>query len=131
MPVIFFDGVCGLCNSFVDWVMRHDPLKQFRFSPLQSDYAHQNLPAELLLDSSGSESIVFKMDGKTHTHSRAVLEVFKLLGYPWKVLFIFVLVPSVIRDAVYNFVAQNRYQWFGKKDQCRLPSPEEKERFLL
>lgn len=126
--VICFDGVCGLCNGFVDFVMAHDHQKQFFFSPLQEQWCQKNLPAQYLTNLS---TIVFYQDGKLSTKSDAAIDVVEKMGGIFWFARIARIVPKFIRDKVYDFVASNRYQWFGKKDICRLPTPEERSRFLL
>ncbi len=132
-PVIFFDGVCGLCNWFVDFLMSVDKGKKFLFSPLQSEFAAQNLPAELLsLDENQAfKSVVLMADGKIFQSSEAVLKTFEILGGVWRLLLVFRFLPKALRDLLYGFVAANRYNWFGKKESCRLPTAAERKRFRL
>jgi len=129
-PLLLFDGVCGLCNTSVDWVMRHDPQRQFRFAPLQSP-AGQAALRESGLDADYIDSIVLIRGGQVYTHSTAALHVARLLGWPWKALFAFVLIPPILRDLVYDFVAEHRYQWFGKREACRIPTPEERQQLIF
>jgi predicted DCC family thiol-disulfide oxidoreductase YuxK len=126
--VIFFDGVCGLCNGFVDFVMRIDKKKQFRFSPLQSGFSSQKLPAEYIQN---LNSIVVLIDGEIFTKGEAVARVFKKLGGQWSFLSLMRILPSNVLNSGYDLVAANRYRIFGKKDTCRIPSPEERSRFLM
>lgn len=128
MKVIFFDGVCGLCNGFVDFVIKLDHKAQFTFSPLQSDYASKHLPAEHTKDLT---SVVYQKEGKTFTKSAAVIEVLNDIGGVWKLANAGKILPSYLRDHAYNLVATNRYRLFGKKETCRLPTPEERARFLI
>lgn len=128
MKVIYFDGVCGLCNGFVDFVIRHDRREAFSFSPLQSDYARANLPSQFTQD---LKTIVVQIDGKIYKKSEAVLKVLATMGPPWSFVGIFKLLPASVADAAYDMVAENRYRIFGKKESCRLPSPEERRRFIL
>lgn len=128
-PVILFDGVCNLCNSSVQFVLRRDKKKQFLFGSLQGIYGQdvlkeQNMPADNL------HSFILKENNVIYTKSTAALRVLKILGGGWKLLYIFVIVPKFIRDGVYGFIAQNRYRWFGKKEECWVPTPEWKSRFL-
>ena len=126
--IIFFDGVCGLCNGFVDFMMAFDKDKKFRFSPLQSEYAQKTLPETFVKELS---TVVVLIDGKTYTKSQGVLKALSELGGMWKLTAIGKILPTSFRDMIYNLVAQNRYQMFGKKDSCRLPSPEERQRFII
>jgi len=131
--VIFFDGVCGLCNSFVDFVMARDHKEKYLFSPLQSEYAAKKISKEYLeLGSAGEfKSILLLENEHIYQQSEAVLRVLVGLGGLWRGVAFFYLIPSLLRDPIYNFIASNRYRWFGKKNECRLPTPEERKRFIL
>ncbi len=124
--IIFFDGVCGLCNGFVDFILAVDKKKQFLFSSLQSEFAKKNLPVEMTTE---LKSVVFLSDGKQYSKSDAVLQVLDELGGVWKLSKVGRILPEKMRDSAYNLVAENRYKIFGKKDTCRLPSAEERSRF--
>lgn len=124
-PVIFYDGICGLCDRSVQFILHHDYRKRFRFATLQSEYAKQILGDQVSMD-----SFVFYYRGKARYRSTGALFMFWHLGGLWSICFIFMLIPAFLRDAVYNWIARNRYGWFGKLDSCRLPSPEERERFI-
>lgn len=128
MNVIFFDGVCGLCNGFVDFILKLDKAGQFKFSPLQSDYAKASLPAEFVAD---LDSVVVQVGGRTLRKSKAVFAVLKELGGAWGVLGLVGLLPEGFLNRAYDLVAENRYKLFGKKDSCRIPTPEERARFIL
>jgi predicted DCC family thiol-disulfide oxidoreductase YuxK len=128
MKVIFFDGYCGLCNGFVDFVMKIDKAGVFKFSPLQSDFAKANLKLE---DIQQLKSVVVLIDGKTFRKAQAVMKVFAELQGGWKALSILGLLPSGILNLGYDLVAENRYRLFGKRETCRLPTPEERTRFIL
>ncbi|MFA6260050.1 MAG: DCC1-like thiol-disulfide oxidoreductase family protein [Bacteroidia bacterium] len=124
-PVIFYDGVCGLCDRSVQFILRNDYRKRFQFATLQSDYAKRVLGEQLQFD-----SFVFYYRGKARYRSAGALFMFWHLGGLWSLFFIFMLIPGFLRDAVYNWVARNRYRWFGKLESCRIPLPEERERFI-
>ena len=127
--IVFFDGVCNICNRSVNFVIKQDSKRILKFASLQSDYAKNMLPPELLKHET-FDSMIFS-DGKNfYTKSTAVLEICKALGGVFHVLRIGYLIPRFIRDAIYIFIANNRYRWFGKKDHCMVPTPELKERFL-
>lgn len=128
MNVIYFDGVCGLCNGFVDFIMKIDRESKFHFSPLQSEHAKKSLPAEYVQD---LDSVVVQIDGKTLRKSKAVFAVLKKLGGVWGMASAFGILPEGLLNKAYDMVAENRYKIFGKKETCRLPSPEERSRFLL
>jgi predicted DCC family thiol-disulfide oxidoreductase YuxK len=124
-PVIFYDGVCGLCDRSVQFVIKHDKKKVFRFATLQSDLAHQ-----VLGDSISFDSFVVYDQGKAYYRSTAALKMFYKLGGTWRLLYGFMIVPAFIRNGVYDFIARNRYKWFGKYDSCKIPTPEQKALFL-
>ena len=127
MRVVFFDGVCGLCNGFVDFVLPRDLKQNLRFSPLQSESAATYLAPELTKDLT---TIVFYDDGEVYLRSEAVIRALSYLGPRWSLLKIFLIIPAFARDAIYKIIATNRYKWFGEKETCRLPSPEERSRFI-
>ncbi len=128
MNVIYFDGVCGLCNGFVDFILKIDHKGIFKFSPLQSEYAKTSLPPEY---TQNLDSVVVSIDGKTLRKSKAVMAALKKLGGFWGFVSLAGILPEAILNKVYDQVAENRYKIFGKKESCRLPTPEERERFLL
>lgn len=125
-PIIYFDGVCGLCNAFVDFVMRRDTRNIFRFATLQGyhgkELKQKNFPE--------TDSVLLLHNGVLYTESGAALLTLKLLGFPWNISYILIIVPRFLRDAIYRFIAKNRYRWFGRRTICRLPTPAEKEKFL-
>lgn len=128
-PVILFDGVCNLCNSSVQYVIRHDKDAVFKFASLQSDTGQQLLH-KYQLPQNNFNSFVLVEDDKVYTRSGAALRVARKLSGIVKLLYGFIIVPAFLRDAVYNFIARNRYKWFGKKDTCMIPTPALKSRFL-
>ena len=126
--IILFDGYCNLCSGTVQFVLKHDRKAKFRFASLQSEYGKTMLQKHQLPTQSFGTFVLVE-DDKIHFKSTAALRVVKSLSGMWPVLYIFIIVPRFIRDAVYGFVARNRYKWFGKRDSCWLPKPEWKERF--
>lgn len=126
--IVFFDGHCGLCSEFVDFVLKADKRKIFKFSPLQSEFASKHLPEFLTRDLS---TVVIIIDGQTFTKARAVLHLFKKMGGPWSLLSIFRFLPKGILNFFYDQIAKYRYLIMPKKETCRLPTPQEKERFIL
>lgn len=128
-PIILFDGVCNLCNSSVQYVIRHDKKEIFRFASLQSN-AGQALLQQYNLPQHDFNSFILIEDNKAYTKSTAALKVARKLSGPVKILFGFIIVPRFIRDWVYEFVSANRYKWFGKKDSCMIPTPSLRQRFL-
>lgn len=126
-PIIFFDGVCGLCNRSVDFLLRHDKRGQFLFAPLQGETAAN------LLDKKYTENIstlIYYENGKIYSKSSAALQAGKKLGGLFCLSVIFYIIPDCIRDRIYDFIAGRRYAWFGKMDACRIPSPADREKFL-
>ncbi|MCP9752160.1 thiol-disulfide oxidoreductase DCC family protein [Ferruginibacter sp. HRS2-29] len=128
-PIILFDGVCNLCNSSVQYVIRRDPDAFFHYSSLQSE-SGQQLLKQFKLPTNDFNSFVLVQDGKVYTRSTAALKVARQLKGFIKLVYGFIIVPAFIRDAVYNFIAKNRYKWFGERDHCMIPTPELKSRFL-
>jgi predicted DCC family thiol-disulfide oxidoreductase YuxK len=127
--VLFFDGVCGLCNGLVDFLFKWDKKASILFSPLQSEYASQTLPNELLND---FDTVVVKTDeGKILKRSEAIFYVLNKLGGFWKILSLARVLPSSFSDFFYKIISKNRYKIFGKRETCRLPTPQEKSRFIL
>lgn len=127
-PVIFFDGVCGLCNRFVDFVIRHDRQGVFRLAPLQGETARDRLAEADVLD---LKTMVLVDPSGTYRKSTAVLRVLGRLGTFWKFAAALLwVIPRPLRDLGYSWIAANRYAIFGRKETCRLPSAAERERFL-
>ena len=131
--IILFDGVCNLCERSVQFVIRHDPEARFMFAPLQSGYARALLEDPELgfeeLRAEDLDSFVLVADGKAYVRSDAWLRVCRRLdGWPgW--LGVFRVVPRFIRDWVYDFIGRHRYQWFGEKSECMIPTPDIQRRF--
>lgn len=128
-PVIFFDGLCNLCSEAVQFTIERDARNIFRFASLQSDYAQEKLRS-FQIEPKDGDSFVLLEDGKVYQRSTAALRVARQLKGLWPLLYTFIIVPRFIRDGVYNYVAKNRYKWFGKKENCWVPTPELKEKFL-
>lgn len=128
--IILFDGVCNLCNSSIQFVIKHDKKNHYKFAALQSDVAKMLLN-ERGIDSSQIDSIVL-IDPNTayYIKSSAALEIGKSFGGGWRLLSIFEWVPRPIRDWIYDLIAKNRYSWFGKQNDCMIPTPELKAKFL-
>lgn len=127
--ILLFDGVCNTCNAVVSFLLEHDTKKQILFASLQSENGKKiaianGVNPELL------ETVVLVHQGRTYVRSEAVVQVLKLLGGAYKWLAAFEILPLALRDTVYRSFAKNRYRLFGKKDTCRIPTDEEKSRFL-
>ena len=127
-PIIFFDGVCGMCNAFVSLVLRVDRRQTFLFAPLQGATARDLLPP--LSEDAREWSMIYMDETGVHDQSDASLEVYRRLGGPWRLLGLARLIPPRLRNPVYRIIARNRYRWFGKKDACRVPTAAERARFL-
>lgn len=128
--LILFDGVCNLCNSSVQYVIKHDDKNTFLFAPLQSNIG-EKIIAQYKIDTSKTDSILLYSEEKgLKTKSTAALHIAKELGFPRNLLTIFLIIPSFIRNWVYDFIAKNRYKWYGKKDDCMIPMPDLKAKFL-
>jgi predicted DCC family thiol-disulfide oxidoreductase YuxK len=122
--VILFDGVCNLCNAWVQFVIRRDPGARFAFAPLQGEVA------EKLLGTRGGETIVLIERDTIYDQSTAVLRIALRLSGLWPLAAVFLIVPKGLRDAVYRGIARNRYRWFGRRDSCMVPTAELRSRFL-
>ena len=132
MALILFDGVCNLCNGFVQFVIEHDPAGHFQFAALQSAAGQAVLAAHGLnanAIATEPDSVLLELDGHLYSHSEAVLRIARALGGPWRLLLAGYVLPRAWRDAAYRFVARHRYRWFGRQDSCWLPTPELKARF--
>lgn len=127
--ILLFDGICNLCNASVQFILKRDPKEQFIFASLQSDAA-KNILLQYNLKNYSLNSLVLIEEGQLFQKSTAVLKICRHLNWPWKLFYVFKLLPKFLRDKVYEFVAKRRYRWFGKKDSCVLMIPEYKNRFI-
>ena len=127
-PIVFFDGVCGMCNTFVNLLLRVDRKEKFLFAPLQGTTARDLLPP--LSDNPEDWSMIYLDETGLHDQFDASLEVYRRLGGIWWLLSLARYIPRAIRTPVYRIIARNRYRWFGRKDHCRVPTPRERARFL-
>ena len=127
--VILFDGVCNFCNSAVNFVIKRDEKSVFKFAPLQTDEAKKIL-ASYNLSQLEMDSFVLIENNKSYIRSTAALRVCRHLDNLWPLMYGFIIVPKFIRDGIYNWIAKNRYRWFGKKDICMIPTHEVQSRFL-
>lgn len=127
--LVLFDGVCNLCNVAVRFIIDRDPAARFRFASLQSSAARSQLD-RIPGDAPRPDSIVLVEHGRLFTRSTAALRIARRLRFPWPLLFALIVVPRPLRDAVYDYVARNRYRWFGRREACLVPTAEVRGRFL-
>ena len=127
--IILFDGVCNLCNSAVNFVIKRDKKNRIQFAPLQSETAGALLKGSII-NASDLKSFVFIEEGKLYSESTAALKVCRYLSGLWPLCYGFMIVPRFIRDSIYKWIAKNRYKWFGQKDECMIPTPELRAKFL-
>jgi predicted DCC family thiol-disulfide oxidoreductase YuxK len=127
--IILFDGVCNLCNDAVDFIIRRDKKNQFKFISLQENLA-QKLLENYKVKEVFPDSIALIRGNQIFYKSRAALEISKKLSGIWPVFYAFIIIPPFLSDPLYDWIAKNRYKWFGKKETCRLPNEEEKSKFL-
>ncbi|WP_426753546.1 thiol-disulfide oxidoreductase DCC family protein [Myxococcus sp. Y35] len=128
--MVLFDGVCNLCNGTVLFLIDRDPEARLRFAALQSQRAAALLAPYGVVPKEEPDSFLLLEDGKLYERSTAALRVARKLSGPWKWLYVFIVIPRPLRDFVYRVVARNRYRWFGREAQCRIPTPELRARFL-
>ena len=125
-PVVFYDGVCGLCNRSVQSILKKDKKNTFLFSPLQSTYAKEKLGESYTVS-----TIILYHQHQIYLRSDAIIKIATILGGIYKIAVIGYLIPKLWRDACYNYIANRRYKWFGKYDTCKLPNQNEAQRFIL
>ncbi len=124
-----FDGVCNLCNGFVQFVIEHDPDGRFQFAALQSAAAGRVLSGHRPLGPV-PDSVVLVEEGRVFNGSTAALRIARGLGFPWALAAALLAIPRPLRDWMYAFVARRRYRWFGKREHCMVPTPALRSRFL-
>lgn len=127
--IVFFDGVCNLCNSTIDFLMRHNTEETLKFSSLQSAFANKFL-AQYSVDLNQLSTIYFYENGKLHQKSKAAFNISKHLNAPFRYLNFFSFLPKILTNFFYNLIAKNRYRLFGKKETCRIPTQAELKRFI-
>lgn len=125
--IVLFDGVCNLCNASVQWILKYDKKAIFTFSSIQSEFSKTTLTDPGLLE---VKTIILLENSKIYTKSTAVLRIARKLQFPVNMLYGLIVFPKFIRDTVYDYVSRNRYKWFGKREECWLPTQELKSRFL-
>jgi predicted DCC family thiol-disulfide oxidoreductase YuxK len=127
--VVLFDGVCNLCNGSVIFIIRRDAQAKLKFAPLQSDYGAEQLK-RFNLTASSLDSVLLVKAGRLFQKSNAALEIAAMLDGMWPAFYVFKIVPRGMRDFIYDWVAKNRYRWFGKKEACMIPTPDMNSRFV-
>jgi predicted DCC family thiol-disulfide oxidoreductase YuxK len=127
--IVLFDGICNLCSGAVQFIIKHDPNSVFHFASIQSDYG-QKLMREHKLPTDSISTIILIQGGRCFTRSTAALRIARRLSGAYPLIYTAIIVPRILRDAGYRLIARNRYRWFGRKEQCWLPSPELRKRFL-
>jgi predicted DCC family thiol-disulfide oxidoreductase YuxK len=127
--IILFDGVCNFCSGSVNWIIRRDRLSYFRFAALQSDVGAE-LQRWYGLDPDALDTMIVIEGGRVYRKSTAALRIMRRLSRPWPVLLVLVVIPQPLRDLVYDWFARRRYRWFGERDECMVPTPQQRERFL-
>jgi predicted DCC family thiol-disulfide oxidoreductase YuxK len=127
--IILFDGVCNFCNSSVNFIIDRDTTNYFKFGALQSDEG-QVLLKKHNQRTDSFDTLILIEDDYLYTRSTAALRIAKKLSGLWPLFYVFIIIPKFLRDPIYNLIAKNRYKMFGKKDTCRLPTPEERAKFL-
>jgi len=128
-PIVLFDGVCNLCNGFVQFLIPRDSEGRLRYASLQSEFGQQ-IRDHAGLSTDDLESVILVDDGLVYTKSDAVIRIGEQLGGIFRVASLGQLVPRRLRDWLYDFVAANRYDWFGQKEQCMLPDDDVSDRFI-
>ena len=128
-PIVLFDGICNYCNAMINFIIKQDKKNKYLFATLQSG-AGQKILKQWNLPGDSFESFLILDNGKLYSKSTAALRLYNQLPWYWKWTQLFWIFPKFIRDAVYNIIAKNRYKWFGRKEECMVPTSELKERFL-
>ena len=128
-PILFFDSYCYLCENSVQFILKRDRKGLIRFASLESEIAKQLLQSNKIL-STAINTVILWEDSKKYTQSTAVLRVCRHLSYPWPLCYALIIIPPFLRNLIYCFVARNRYRWFGRRQQCYMPSKAVAHRFL-
>ncbi len=128
-PIILFDGLCNLCNSMVNFIIRYDKKKEFKFVALQSESAKIIL-SKIEFKNDLCTTVVLLSEHKIFSQSDAIIKIFQLLGLPLSLLSVTKILPRKYRDSIYDFISSNRYRWFGKRDSCMMPTKEIQNLFL-
>ncbi|AFL84473.1 hypothetical protein Belba_1886 [Belliella baltica DSM 15883] len=127
--LVLFDGVCNLCNQAVDFIIRKDKRDKFKVGALQDSEVKEILK-DYTIDENYLDSLVLIQGDQVFYKSSAALRIAKDLGGVWQIFYIGILLPEAFRDNIYDWIGRNRYKWFGKKETCRLPTSDEKKKFI-
>ncbi len=127
--LVLFDGVCNFCNYWVQFALKHNKKKSLKFGSLQGNTAKEILPG-FSIDPNVLSSVYLIENDKIYKESTAALHICKHLDGPWKLLFAFIIIPAFLRNPLYKLIARYRYKWFGKKEACMIPTPEQRSRFV-
>jgi predicted DCC family thiol-disulfide oxidoreductase YuxK len=127
--IVLFDGVCNFCHASVQFIIDRDPQDRFRFAPLQSSLG-EKLLTHFDLGRQKIVSVVLVESGRCYVKSTAALRIARHLRRPWPLVALLIMLPVGLRDLAYDWFARNRYRWFGRSDQCRMPTPQLQRRFL-
>ncbi len=127
--IIFFDGVCKLCNYTVNFLIRHDKKNCFRFAPLQWEVS-KNILGNNYPNSKALNTLIYFENGIIYKESTAVLKIFNKLPFPFFLLYSFIIIPKFIRNSLYRYISRNRFKWFGKNNSCMVPSEEIQNKFI-
>lgn len=128
MKIVLFDGVCNLCSSSVQWIIKHDSNNVFKFTSIQGEIGIALMKEHQI--SNKLDSVILLDEGTVYYKSSAALRIAKYCNGAWKLLYVFIIVPRFIRDFIYDIIAKNRYKWFGKKESCWIPTAELKNKFI-
>ena len=128
--LVLFDGVCNLCNASVQYIIKHDKKDRFRFTAIQSEIGQEIIKTHQI-DTFKMDSIILYSEKIGISYkSTAALKIAMVLGFPISVLGVFMIIPPFLRNWVYDFIAKNRYKWYGKRESCMVPNPEFKKKFI-
>ncbi len=127
--IVFFDGVCNFCNFWVQFALKRDKKDLLKFAPLQGKTAHELLP-KFNINPEHITSVIFYDNGKVYSESDAVLRVSIYFGLFWKIFYSLKIIPSFIRNYIYNWISRSRYKWFGRRESCMIPTANQRKKFL-
>lgn len=127
-PIVLFDGICNFCDASVQFIIKNDPKGKIRYASLQSDIGQKLLKEHKV--PTDVDSMILIEGCNAYYKSTAALRIARYLKGPWKLAYAFLIIPAPIRNFAYDFIARNRYKWFGKKESCMLPSADVRRRFL-